>query len=94
VLSLAPYHARVLTKEEVPSALTPLLPYANSALHFLTSVRQALPFTPNTANVLWTTITMIHISFALLVGFFSYQRRASFNIGVCDLALFLFPASN
>ncbi|CAG8623886.1 2810_t:CDS:2, partial [Acaulospora colombiana] len=36
VFSLAPYHERVITKEEVPPLLYPLLPHANTALHFLT----------------------------------------------------------
>lgn len=82
VFSLAPYHQRIITKEEVPPFLYPLLPHANTALHFLTSVRRGLPFTPTTAHVLWTTIAVIHIAFALLVGLFSYQRRASLNIAV------------
>ncbi|KAG8826518.1 hypothetical protein FRC19_008770 [Serendipita sp. 401] len=82
VLSIAPYENHTISKDDIPTALHPYLPTINSANHTLTNIRQALPFTPNTAYVLWASIGVIHVALALLVAFFSFQRKASFRIGI------------
>lgn len=95
VLSLAPYQEYTFTKEKFPPVIQPAIPALNLTSQTLTHVRQALPFTPNTAIVLWSTIGIIHASFALLVGFFSYHRQTGFKLGAAWVlsALFLsFPA--
>ena len=85
VLTVAPYQEHTFIKEKFPSPIQSAVPALNLTSQTLTHVRQALPFTPNTAIVLWSTIGIIHTSFALLVGFFSYQRRTGFKIGVRSL---------
>jgi hypothetical protein len=89
VFSLAPYQEHTFPKDKFPPIVQPAVPVLNLTTQTLTHVRQALPFTPNTAIVLWTTIGIIHASFGLLVAFFSYQRRTGFKLGVRLMPLFV-----
>jgi len=82
VFSLAPYQEHTFVKDKFPPFVQPAVPVLNLTTQKLTHVRQALPFTPNAAMVLWSAIGIIHTSFGLLVAFFSYQRHTGFRLGV------------
>lgn len=94
-LSAAPYEKQTISRESVSPALRPYIDTVNTVSHALTSVRQALPFTPNTSYIVWGTIGVIHVSLALLVVFLSLQRHASLRIGsawVLSTLLLSYPA--
>ncbi|KAG8813677.1 hypothetical protein FRC17_001465 [Serendipita sp. 399] len=91
VLSIAPYEEKyTLSKDNVPTLFHPYLPTINAASHTLTNIRQTIPFTPNTAYILWASIGVVHVALALLVLFFSFQRKASFRITIAWILSTLF----